>query len=61
MLKAQGLGEYGGISGGAGDVSTGLGDIASTIEEALRNPTPKTWLGIAAFLFAIWFIFIRRK
>jgi hypothetical protein len=59
---AQGLGEYGGIAGGgASNVSSGLGDIASTIEDALRNPTPKTWIGVAIFFFVLWFIFIRRR
>lgn len=60
---AQGLREYGGIVGGNGatQISTNLRDLASTIEEALRNPTPKTWLGIAAFFFVLWFLFIRRK
>ena len=60
---AQGLGEYGGLVGGNGgtQISTNLRDLASTIEEALRNPTPKTWLGIAAFFFILWFLFIRRK
>ena len=59
---AQGLGEYGRIAeGGSGDVSSGLRDLASTIEDALRNPTPKTWIGIAIFFFILWFIFIRRR
>ena len=59
---AQGLGEYGGIaSGGGSDVSSGLSDIASTIEDALRHPTPKTWIGVAIFFFILWFIFIRRR
>jgi len=59
-MAAQGLGEYGGLAS-RGDVSTGLSDVASTIEDALRNPTPKTWIGIAFFLFVLWFIFIRRR
>jgi hypothetical protein len=60
---AQGLGEYGRVAGGGsgGDVSSALHDIASTIEDALRNPTPKTWIGIAIFFFILWFIFIRRR
>lgn len=59
---AQGLGEYGGIaSGGGSSVSSGLSDIASAIEDALRNPTPKTWIGVAIFFFILWFIFIRRR
>ena len=61
---AQGLGEYGSIaggSGGGGDLSSRLSDIASAVENALRNPTPKTWIGIGVFLFLLWFIFIRRR
>ena len=59
---AQGLGEYGAIAGGgSGDVSSGLREIVSTIEDALRNPTPKTWIGIALFLFILWFLFLRRR
>jgi hypothetical protein len=58
---AQGLGEYGGITGGGSGISSGLSDIASAIEDALRNPTPKTWIGIAIFFFILWFIFIRRR
>ena len=60
---AQGLSEYGGVASGRGatQISNGLRDLASTIEEALRNPTPKTWLGLAAFFFVLWFLFIRRK
>ena len=57
---AQGLGEYGGIASGSG-VSSGLSDIASAVEDALRNPTPRTWVGNAVFLFLLWFIIIRRR
>jgi hypothetical protein len=61
-MAAQGLGEYGGLaSRGAENVSTGLSDLASTVEEALRNPTPRTWIAIALFFFALWFLFIRRR
>ena len=57
----QNLGEYGIASGGSGGVSGRLSDIMSAIENALRNPTPKTWIGVAVFFFALWFIFIRRR
>ena len=57
---AQSLGEYG-IASGSGGVSNGLSDLLSAIENALRNPTPKTWVGVAVFFFALWFIFIRRR
>ena len=59
---AQNLGEYRGVmDGGSGQISSGLDRIASAVEDALRNPTPTTWLGIAAFFFVLWFLFIRRK
>ena len=60
---AQGLGEYGGIVNGNGStqISSNFRDLMSTLEEALRNPTPKTWLGLAAFFFVLWFLFIRKK
>jgi len=61
---AQGLGEYGGLvggGGGSGSVGSGLSDIVSAIENALRNPTPKTWIAIAFFLFVLWFFLIRRR
>lgn len=63
MLFAQGLSEYGGLAegGGGSQISTGLRDVASAIEESLRNPTPKTWVAIAIFFFVLWFLFIRRK
>ena len=59
----QGLSEYGSVAGGSagGDVSSRLNDLASTIEDALRNPTPKTWIGVAVFFFILWFLFIRRR
>jgi hypothetical protein len=59
---AQNLSEYRGVvDGGGSQISNGLRDLASTIEEALRNPTPKTWIGIAVFFFVLWFLFIRRR
>src|SRR6186997_866447 len=62
MLMPQGLDEYGSIAGGSGgDVGSRLSDIASAIETELRNPTPKTWIGLAVFFFLLWFIFIRRR
>lgn len=61
VMMAQGLGEYGIASGGSGGVAGGLSDIMSAIENALRNPTPKTWIGVAVFFFVLWFIFIRRR
>jgi hypothetical protein len=62
MILAQGLSEYGGlVDGGGTQISNGLRDIASVIEDALRNPTPKTWVAIGLFFFVLWFLFIRRR
>ena len=62
MLFAQGLGEYGSLSGGgSGGVSSVLSDIVAAIEDAIRNPTPKTWVAVGAFCFVMWFVFIRRR
>ena len=61
-MRSQNVGEYGGLfEGGATEIETGLKDIVQAVEDALRNPTPMTWLGIAAFFFVLWFIFIRRR
>ncbi len=62
LQMAQNLGEYGGLAGGrSGDLSNGLSNLATDIESALRDPTPKTWLMIAGFCFVLWFLFLRRK
>jgi len=62
ISMSQGLGEYGSVAGGSGgDLSARLSDLASTIEDALRDPTPKTWVGVAIFFFILWFVFIRRR
>jgi len=61
-MRAQNAGEYRGLlDGGSTQNETGLRDIVQTVEDALRNPTPTTWAGIAAFFFVLWFIFIRRR
>jgi hypothetical protein len=57
----QGLGEYGGIAGAKSSVSSRFDDIASALEDAVRNPTPKTWIGVAIFFFILWFLFFRRR
>ena len=61
-MRAQDAGQYRGLlDGGSTQISNGLNDVLQTVEEALRNPTPKTWAGIALFFFVLWFVFIRRK
>jgi hypothetical protein len=61
---AQGLGEYGALVGGGqgtAHASSRLDEIVAAVENAVRNPTPKTWLAIGAFLFVLWFFLIRRR
>jgi hypothetical protein len=61
-MRSQNVGEYRGLlDGGATQIETGLRDIVQTVEDALRDPTPTTWIGVGAFFFVLWFIFIRRK
>ena len=59
---AQGLSEYGTVAGGSsGDFSSRLSEVVAAVEDAVRNPTPKTWVGVGIFLFILWFVFIRRR
>jgi hypothetical protein len=61
---AQGLGEYGMLVGGKaaeGSSSSSLENIVGAIEEAIRNPTPRTWAALGAFLFILWFFLLRRR
>jgi hypothetical protein len=61
---AQGLGEYGMLVGGkagGGSSSSSLENIVAAIEEAIRNPTPRTWVALGAFLFILWFFLLRRR
>ena len=60
---AQSLGEYGalGDGGNSSRIANGLSNLLSTVEESLRNPTPRTFLMIGAFLFVLWFLFLRRR
>jgi hypothetical protein len=55
MLMAQGLGEYGALSGGA----SGMTNLFDNIEYALRDGGPGTWAAIAFGLLVIWFVFFR--
>jgi hypothetical protein len=62
---AQGLGEYGmlaGGKGGGGESSSGsLQSIVAAVEDAIRNPTPRTWIALGGFLFILWFFLLRRR
>jgi hypothetical protein len=56
MLKAQGLGEYGALSGGG---SSAVTDILRAIEDILRDTKPTTWLIVLALVLLVWFFFFR--
>lgn len=61
---AQGLGEYGMLAGGKageGASSSSLQDIVAAVEDAIRNPTPRTWVALGVFLFILWFFLLRRR
>ena len=62
---AQGLGEYGMLAGGKGDgggsSSPSLENMVAAVEDAIRNPTPRTWIALGAFLFILWFFLLRRR
>ena len=57
MLIAQGLGEYGALSGG----SSGLAELIDRVEYAVRDTTPGTWLAVFAVVLVVWFVFFRSR
>ena len=56
MLIAQGLGEYGALSGGLASTVEAWGAV---VEGQLRQTEPLTWLAIAACAAFVWFVFFR--
>jgi len=59
MMLAQGLGEYGALSGGGG-VFSGLASSLSSIEDVVRDAEPRTWVILFGGAFLLWFLFLRR-
>jgi hypothetical protein len=55
MLIAQGLGEYGALSGG------GLANFFDNIEYSIRDGNPTTWAAIFCGVVVIWFFFLRTR
>jgi hypothetical protein len=55
MLIAQGLGEYGAMSG----LVSAFDGFLTLAESQVRQTEPTTWLFIAAGLVAIWYLLIR--
>ena len=57
MLIAQGLGEYGALSGG----SSGLADMLDRMDYSVRHATPSTWVALFAGFLVVWFVFFRSR
>jgi hypothetical protein len=38
-----------------------LRDIVAAIQDFFQNATPTTWAMIGVGLFALWFLFLRRR
>ena len=55
MLIAQGLGEYGALSGG------GLVNFFDNIEDSIRYGDPTTMAAIFCGVVLIWFFFLRTR
>ena len=57
MLIAQGLGEYGAVSGG---VFSGIASLFDNVEYTIRDGGPGTWAAILFGVFVVWF-FLRAR
>jgi hypothetical protein len=58
MLIAQGLGEYGALSGG---VSSGIANLMDDLEYTIRDAGPGTWVTIFLGVLLVWFFFLRAR
>jgi hypothetical protein len=58
MLIAQGLGEYGALTGGGG---SGLAEILDRVEYSVGPATPTTWVAVFAGFLIVWFVFFRSR
>ena len=58
MLIAQGLGEYGALSGG---VSSGIANLMDNVEYTIRDGGPGTWAAIFLGVLFVWFFFLRAR
>jgi hypothetical protein len=58
MLIAQGLGEYGALSGGA---SSGIANLIDNVEYTIRDAGPGTWAAIFLSVLFVWFFFLRAR
>ena len=58
MLIAQGLGEYGALTGGGG--SSRFGELLDTVAYSVRDAEPSTWVLVSVGLLIVWFLFMRK-
>ena len=58
MLIAQGLGEYGALSGGEG---SGLADMLDRLEYSMSHASSSTWVAVFAGFLIVWFVFFRSR
>jgi hypothetical protein len=58
MLIAQGLGEYGAVSGGG---FSGIANLLENVEYTIREGGPATWVAMFLGAFVIWFVFLRAR
>lgn len=56
MLIAQGLAEYGALSGSG----SSLAEFIDRLDYSARNATPGTWVAIFGVMLVVWFVFSRR-
>jgi hypothetical protein len=59
MLLAQGLVEYGALSGGG--ASSSLASALAALEYTVRDAEPRTWMIASVSLVLFWFLFLRRR
>lgn len=57
MLIAQGLVEYGALSGGG---SSGFRDFLGNLEYQMRDADPTTWIAVLFGFLVLWFVFLRK-
>lgn len=57
MLLAQGLSEYGALTG----VASGLGNFFENIEYTIRDAGLSGWTMIGFGVFVLWFLLLRKR
>ena len=58
MLIAQGLGEYGALSGGG---FSGIANFLDNVEYAIRDGGPAMWVAVLFVVVVVWFVFLRAR